>query len=388
MDFKLIPITKPSLDKNDLKHIKNVLSSKILTDGFYQEKSEKIIRGHLKSKFVAVTHSCTAALEISAILINLKPGDEVILPSYGFVSIANAIVLRGAKPIFVEINPHDLNISYDDIKNKTTKKTKAIYVIHYAGNACQIKKISQYAKSKKIFLIEDAAHAFLGKYQNKFLGTFGDIGVFSFHETKNIVGGQAGCISINNYKLIERANCILDKGTNRKIFIKNYKKKIISSKNNKRFYSWVDFGSEYRAPELSCALLYSQLLKIKKIQSIRKKNWFTFKKVIQKLNTQKFYLIESSKKASSAYHILGFVFKTTQLANQFKKLFQNERVAATFHYVPLHKSKMGKKYCKYKLPITENIYSRVVRLPLFSDMTRNEINKISLLINKFFSLKY
>ena len=384
----MIPITKPFLDKNDLKHIKNVLSSKILTDGFYQEKSEKIIRGYLKSKFVAVTHSCTAALEISAILINLKPGDEVILPSYGFVSIANAIVLRGAKPIFVEINPHDLNISYDDIKNKTTKKTKAIYVIHYAGNACQIKQISQYAKSKKIFLIEDAAHAFLGKYQNKFLGTFGDIGVFSFHETKNIVGGQAGCISINNYKLIERANCILDKGTNRKIFIKNYKKKIISSKNNKRFYSWVDFGSEYRAPELSCALLYSQLLKIKKIQSIRKKNWFTFKRVIEKLNTQKFYLIESDKKASSAYHILGLVFKTTQLANQFKKLFQNERIAATFHYVPLHKSKMGKKYCKYKLPITENIYSRVVRLPLFSDMTRNEINKISLLINKFFSLKY
>ena len=205
MDIKLIPITKPSLDESDLKHIKNVLSSKILTDGFYQKKSEITIKNYLKSKFIAVTHSCTAALEISAILINLKPGDEVILPSYGFVSIANAIVLRGAKPIFVEIDSHDLNISFNDIKKKITKKTKAIYVIHYAGNACEIEKISKYTKIKKIFLVEDAAHAFLGKYKNKSLGTYGDIGVFSFHETKNIVGGQAGCISINNRKLIRRA---------------------------------------------------------------------------------------------------------------------------------------------------------------------------------------
>ena len=379
----MIPITKPFLDKSDLKHIKNVLSSKILTDGYYQNKSENIIKNYLKSKFIAVTHSCTAALEISAILINLKPGDEVMLPSYGFVSIANAIVLRGAKPLFVEVDTHDLNISFNDIKKKITKKTKAIYVIHYAGNACEIEKISQYCKSKKIFLIEDAAHAFLGKYKNKFLGTFGDIGVFSFHETKNIVGGQAGCISINNHKLIQRANYILDKGTNRKMFIKNYKKKIISPNNNKKFYSWVDLGSEYRAPELSSALLYSQLLKIKKIQNIRKKNWLIFKKLIEKLNTRKFYLIASSKKSVSAYHILGLIFKTTQLANQFKKTFQKKNVAATFHYVPLHKSKMGKKYCKYKLPITESIYSRVVRLPLYSDMKKNEINKISLLIKNF-----
>ena len=383
MDFKLIPITKPSLDKNDLKHVKNVLSSKILTDGFYQKKSEDIIKNYINSKFVAVTHSCTAALEITGILINLKEGDEVILPSYGFVSIANAIVLRGAKPVFVEINPEDLNISYDDIKNRTTNKTKAIYVIHYAGNSCEIEKISQFAKSKKIFLIEDAAHAFLGKYKNKFLGTFGDIGVFSFHETKNIVGGQAGCISINNSKLIKRANYILDKGTNRRNFIKDYKKKIISSKNNKKFYSWVDLGSEYRAPELSSALLYSQLLKVKKIQNIRKKNWDIFNKLIDKLDSNKCYLIKSNKKSVSAYHILALIFSTTKLANDFKKVFQNKKIAATFHYVPLHQSKMGKKFCNYRLPLTENIYSRVVRLPLYSEMTKQEIIKISSLIKAF-----
>ena len=383
MDFKLIPITKPSLDKNDLKHIKNVLSSKILTDGFYQKKSEDIIKNYINSKFIAVTHSCTAALEITGILINLKEGDEVILPSYGFVSIANAIVLRGAKPVFAEINHEDLNISYEDIKNRTTNKTKAIYVIHYAGNSCEIEKISQFAKSKKIFLIEDAAHAFLGKYKNKFLGTFGDIGVFSFHETKNIVGGQAGCISINNSKLIKRVNYILDKGTNRRNFIKDYKKKIISSRNNKKFYSWVDLGSEYRAPELSSALLYSQLLKVKKIQNIRKKNWDIFNKLIDKLDSNKCYLIKSNKKSTSAYHILALIFSTAKLANDFKKVFQNKKIAATFHYVPLHQSKMGKKFCNYRLFLTENIYSRVVRLPLYSEMTKQEITKISSLIKAF-----
>jgi len=383
MDIKMIPITKPLLDKSDLKHIKKVISSKILTDGYYQSKSEKIIRNLIKSKFVALTHSCTAALEISAILINLKKGDEVILPSYGFVSIANAIVLRGAKPVFVEINPHDLNISLRDIKNKTSKKTKAIYVIHYAGNSCEIKKISNYAKKNKIFLIEDAAHAFLAKYQKKFLGTFGDIGVFSFHETKNIVGGQAGCISINNSKFIKRVNFILDKGTNRKKFITNYKKKIISPKNNRKFYSWVDLGSEYRAPELSSALLYSQLLKIKKIQNNRKRIWNIFSELIDKLKTKKCYLIKPYKKSESAYHILALIFKSTELANSFKKKIQSQGIAATFHYVPLHKSSMGKKFCNYKLPLTEDIYSRVVRLPLYSEMTKQEIKKVYSSIKNF-----
>ena len=194
----MIPITKPSIDSEDHKYIKKVLSSKILTDGYFQNKTEELIKSKLNSKFIALTQSCTAALEISAILINLKHGDEVIMPSYGFVSVANAVVLRGAKPIFSEIDPLTLNISYSDIKRKITKKTKAVYIIHYAGNSCEIEKIYALTKKKKIYLIEDAAHAFLAKYKKKYLGTIGDIGTFSFHETKNLVAGQGGCISINN----------------------------------------------------------------------------------------------------------------------------------------------------------------------------------------------
>ena len=276
----MIPITKPSLDNNDLKYIKDVIKSKILTDGYYQKKTEELIKKLIKSKFVSLTQSCTAALEISAILLNLKKGDEVIMPSYGFVSVANSVVLRNAKPIFTEIDPESLNISFDDIKKRITKKTKAIYVIHYAGNSCEIEKISQLAKKNNIFLIEDVAHSFLAKYKNKFLGTIGDIGVFSFHETKNLVGGQAGCISINNTSFIDRTNVILDKGTDRKKFINNFKKKIISSQK-KGFYSWVDLGSEYRAPELTSALLYSQLRKVKKIQNKRKIVWHRYKKVLR-----------------------------------------------------------------------------------------------------------
>ena len=378
----MIPITKPSLDNSDYKHIKKVLKSKILTDGYFQQKTEILLKKSIKSKFVALTHSCTAALEISAILINLKKNDEVIMPSYGFVSVANAVVLRGAKPIFADINPFTLNISYDDIQKKITKRTKAIYVIHYAGNSCEIEKISRLAKKNKIYLVEDSAHAFLAKSKNKFLGTIGDIGVFSFHETKNLVAGQGGCISINNTLLLKRANSILDKGTDRKKFIKNFRNKIIKS-NNKKFYSWVDIGSEYRASELASALLYSQILKAKKIQKRRKYLWNKFYKCILDLKTEKFYIIKPLAKSTSAYHLFVLIFKNSKLSHQFKGKMQKSNIAATFHYVPLHKSKMGKKFSNSKLPVTENIYDRIVRLPLFPDMTKKEANKIIKNIREF-----
>ena len=382
MDITMIPITKPSLDNSDYRYIKQVLKSKILTDGYFQQKTEKLLKKYIKSKFVALTHSCTAALEISAILINLKKNDEVIMPSYGFVSVANAVVLRGAKPIFADINPLTLNVSYKDIRKKITKRTKAIYVIHYGGNSCEIDKISKLAKKNKIYLVEDCAHAFLAKNKNEFLGTIGDIGVFSFHETKNLVAGQGGCISINNTSLIKRANSILDKGTDRKKFINNFKSKIIKS-NNKKYYSWVDIGSEYRASELSSALLYSQMLKAKKIQKKRKYLWNKFNKSINDLKTKKFYLIKPPEESTSAYHLFVLVFINSKLSLQFKNKMQKSNIAATFHYVPLHKSKMGKKFSNSKLPITENIYDRIVRLPLFPDMTKKEINKINKNIKEF-----
>ena len=382
MDIKMIPITKPYIEKDDLKFLNKVVDSKILTDGFFQKKCESIIKNKLKSKFVAITHSCTAALEISAMLINLSKNDEVILPSYGFVSIANAIVLRGARPIFAEIDPITLNISVSDVEKKITKKTKAIYVIHYAGNACDIIRLKKIAKANKLYLIEDAAHAYSAKFKSNYLGTLGDIGVYSFHETKNIVSGQGGCISINNPSLIKRANFILDKGTNRIEFINNYKKKIILS-NNKKFYSWVDIGSEYRAPELSCALLYSQLKKLNKIQRSRKKIWQWFKKEIDKINSNEFYIIKPLKNSISSYHLFVIVFNKKNIARKFMNYMQKNKIAATFHYVPLHMSKMAMKIKKQKLKTSESIYSRIVRLPLFPGMNQKMLNKIVFNIKRF-----
>ena len=378
----MIPITKPYIEKDDLKFLNKVVDSKILTDGFFQKKCESIIKNKLKSKFVAITHSCTAALEISAMLINLSKNDEVILPSYGFVSIANAVVLRGARPIFAEIDPLTLNISVSDVEKKITKKTKAIYVIHYAGNACDIIRLKKIAKANKLYLIEDAAHAYSAKFKSNYLGTLGDIGVYSFHETKNIVSGQGGCISINNPSLIKRANFILDKGTNRIEFINNYKKKIILS-NNKKFYSWVDIGSEYRAPELSCALLYSQLKKLHKIQRSRKKIWQWFKKEIDKINSNEFYIIKPLKNSISSYHLFVIVFNKKNIARKFMNYMQKNKIAATFHYVPLHMSKMAMKIKKQKLKTSESIYSRIVRLPLFPGMNQKMLNKIVFNIKSF-----
>ena len=382
MDIKMIPITKPYIEKDDLKFLNKVVDSKILTDGFFQKKCESIIKNKLKSKFVAITHSCTAALEISSMLINLSKNDEVILPSYGFVSIANAVVLRGARPIFAEIDPLTLNISVSDVEKKITKKTKAIYVIHYAGNACDIIRLKKIAKANKLYLIEDAAHAYSAKFKSNYLGTLGDIGVYSFHETKNIVSGQGGCISINNPSLIKRANFILDKGTNRIEFINNYKKKIILS-NNKKFYSWVDIGSEYRAPELSCALLYSQLKKLHKIQRSRKKIWQWFKKEIDKINSNEFYIIKPLKNSISSYHLFVIVFNKKNIARKFMNYMQKNKIAATFHYVPLHMSKMAMKIKKQKLKTSESIYSRIVRLPLFPGMNQKMLNKIVFNIKRF-----
>ncbi len=382
----MISLNKPFIEKKDLRYFYDVLDSRILTDGKYQKKSEDFIKNFIKSKFVAVTHSCTAALEISALLLNLKKGDEVLMPSYGFVSISNAIALRGAKPVFVDVNPQTLNICTNDLIKKITKKTVAIYLIHYSGHSCDMNKILSIKKKYKLFIIEDAAHAFPAKYKNKYLGTIGDIGVFSFHETKNLTSGQGGCISINNKKFVKRLNYILDKGTNRKDLIKDYKKKIIKS-NNKKYYSWVDYGSEYRASELTCALLYSQLKKISFIQKKRKIFWNKYKKLFNEVNSDRFYLIEPIKDTTSSYHLTVLLFKSLNESNKFKDFLQKNGVAATFHYVPLHTSRMGRLYSNAKLPVTENLFKRVVRLPLFPTMKLKEFNKISRLIKTFFKIK-
>ena len=383
----MIPISKPFFNSDEKKYINKVINSKILVDGPFQSKVEKIIEKKINSKSISLTQSCTHALEISALLLNIKKNDEVIMPSYGYVSLCNAIVLRGGIPVFADINPYNLNIEPRDIEAKITKKTKAIYIIHYGGNACYMDEIIKIKKKYNLFLVEDAAHAFLGKYKNRYLGTIGDIGVFSFHETKNITGGQAGCISINNKKFLKRKDFILDKGTDRRYFIKNFYKKIINPFQNKKFYSWVDIGSEYRASEISSALIYAQLRKITYIQNGRKILYKNYLKLFKKINSNLVRIIPDNKKNKSAYHLFVIIFKNQLIAKKFKIYLHKNNIAATFHYVPLHKSKMGKLYKNKKLIITENIYKKIVRIPFFYGLKIYEIKKINKIINNFFELK-
>ena len=383
----MIPISKPFFNKLEKKYLNQVLDSKILVDGPFQHKVEKIIEKKIRSQSISLTQSCTHALEIATILLNIKKGDEIIVPSYGYVSLCNSIVLRGGIPIFAEVNPKNLNIDPDDIERKITKKTKAIYIIHYAGNSCDLEKIIKIKKKYNLYLVEDAAHAFLGKYNDKFLGTLGDIGVFSFHETKNITGGQAGCISINNKKFLRRKDYILDKGTDRRSFIRNIYKKIIDANLNKKFYTWVDVGSEYRASEISSALIYAQLKKVSYIQTSRRVLYKRYFKLFQKINSDQLKLIATNKFDVSAYHLFAVIFKNELIAKKFKVYLQNNNIAATFHYVPLHKSKMGRLFRVKKLKITENIYKRVVRIPFFCGLKEFEIKRIENIIYKFFKEK-
>ena len=383
----MIPISKPFFNSDEKKYLNKVINSKILVDGPFQSKVEKIIERKINSKSISLTQSCTHALEISALLLNIKKNDEVIMPSYGYVSLCNAIVLRGGIPVFADINPHNLNIEPKDIEAKITKKTKAIYIIHYGGNACYMNEIMKIKKKYNLFLVEDAAHAFLGKYKKRYLGTIGDIGVFSFHETKNITGGQAGCISINNKKFLKRKDFILDKGTDRRYFIKNFYKKIINPFQNKKFYSWVDIGSEYRASEISSALIYAQLKKITYIQNGRKILYKNYLKLFKKINSNLVRIIPDNKKNKSAYHLFVIIFKNQLIAKKFKIYLHKNNIAATFHYVPLHKSKMGKLFKYKKLIITENIYKKIVRIPFFYGLKIYEIKKINKIINNFFELK-
>ena len=304
---KKIIFNKPFINHEAKKNILDVLKKKNFTDGFYQKECEAFLTKRINSHSIHLTHSCSSALEIATMLIDLKKDDEVIIPSYTFTSTANCIIMRGAKPVFVDIKLNDLNIDPKEIVKKINKKTKAIIIVHYAGIACDMSEILRIKKRYNLFIIEDAAHAFTGKYKNLYLGTIGDFGAFSFHETKNLIAGQGGALSINNKKFVNRAKLILDKGTDRSII-----------KNKKKYYSWKDVGSEYRAPELTSALLYSQLNNSKSMQRKRENIWNYYHKKLKTLETNLFYTLNNDTiYKKSAYHVFPIIFQSIKFRDFF-----------------------------------------------------------------------
>ena len=261
-----VVFNNPFFFNNVRQNIDKVLTPKIkeTTGGkVFFKKSCNFLEKKLKAKKIVITNSCTAALEIAALLIDVKSGDEIIMPSYTFVSTANAFVLRGGKPVFVDIKNDNLNIDENLIEKSITKKTKAIVVVHYAGVPCEMDKIIKIGKKYNLFIIEDAAQAIFSKYKNKYCGTLGDIGCLSFHETKNITSCEGGAIILNKKKYLRKASIICNKGTDREYFNKSLRK----------YYSWRGLGSSYIPSEITCSILYSQLLNYKKIINERKKIW-------------------------------------------------------------------------------------------------------------------
>jgi len=380
MELDFIRFNKFYLTGKEISYINDSMhNEKISGDGKYNKLCEEFFERNYNVQKAFLTPSCTSALEMAAVLLDIKEGDEIIMPSFTFVSTANAFVLRGAKPVFADISYETLNITPEEIKSKITSKTKAVVVVHYAGVSCEMDKIINICSENKIYLIEDAAHAINAKYQDRFLGSFGDIATFSFHDTKNITCGEGGAILINNKDLIERAEIIREKGTNRSKFFRGEVDK----------YTWVDIGSSYLLNEVSAAFLYAQLLEVESITNARVKLWneyFIKLKKLQDIGILKLPTIPTyaTHNAHNFYILLENVEKRDSLLNFLRK----DGIYAVFHYVPLHNSPAGKNYSpNLTLPITETVSERLLRLPLYPDLSLDNLHKIVQRVYEFFKIK-
>ena len=370
-----IVFNNPFFFDDSIKFFKKLISSKNRNTAgghFFFKKCNDFLEKKLNSKKVIVTNSCTSSLEISAMLLDLKKNDEVIMPSYTFVSTANAFVLRGAKPVFVDIKKETLNINEDLIEKAITNKTKAIVVVHYAGQSANMHKIVTIAKKYNLYVVEDAAQALFSKYEKNFCGTIGDLGCFSFHETKNLTSGEGGALSINNKKLIKKLGVIINKGTDRETFNKNLKK----------FYSWKGIGSSMIPSEFTCALIYSQIKNYNFIFKNRRKIWLNYKNNLKKLN-QNIVInqINVEKIKNFNFHMYYLIIKNKNIRDKLIKKFAKFGIMLPFHYIPLHISAMGKKYKSSGELKNTNFYSkRIIRLPIWIGVNQKKIIKLLLKI--------
>lgn len=381
MEKFIIPFNKFHLTGKEESYISDSLKQEKLSGANkYTKLSEKFLEDNLKIEKVFLTPSCTAALEMTPLLLDLKPGDEVIMPSFTFVSTANAFVLRGVIPVFVEIHPQTFNIDENKIEESITDKTKAIMVVHYAGVACHMDKILEIAKKYNLYVIEDAAHAIGAKYKDKYLGTIGDLGTFSFHDTKNITCGEGGALLINNPNLIERSEIIREKGTNRNKFFRGEVDK----------YTWVDVGSSFLLSEVSAAFLFAQLENLEEINQGRIEIWNKYWEGLKKLEDSKLLnLPEVPDYATHNAHIFFLVLANLDVRSKLINFLKENGISSVFHYVPLHNSPAGLRYGKTltKLTITEDLADRLLRLPLYFDLKNEEVSLIIEKINLFFEKK-
>lgn len=378
-----ILFNKAYIPKQALKYVNDAISRQISGDGFYTKKVHEFIEKTFSVRKVLMTTSCSSALDMAGILLDLKDDDEVILPSYTFVSTANPIVMQGAKPVFADILEETLNIDPKDIRRKITAKTKAIFPVHYAGVSCDMDSITQIAREYNLKVVEDAAQGVNAKYRNMYLGTIGDIGCYSFHETKNYSCGEGGAILINtdDQELIERAEIIREKGTNRSKFFRGQVDK----------YTWVDVGSSFLPSDILAAILIAQFERMDFINSKRRQIYTYYYQSLKFLEIAGLLRLPIiPDQCTSNYHLF-YLLLSSELERDSLMFFLKEKgISAIFHYIPLHTSPMGKKmgYKVGDLPVTEDISKRLLRLPLYFGLTSSETQYITSSIYQYFKINF
>ncbi|MBC7420225.1 MAG: dTDP-4-amino-4,6-dideoxygalactose transaminase [Bdellovibrio sp.] len=372
----MIPFNLPMVVGNEAQYLQDVLKNKKLSgDGTFNKKASALIKERTGSLYVTLTPSCTAALEMAYLLIDLQPGDEVILPSFTFTSSATAIVLFGATPVFVDID-QSMNLDIDQVLKAVTAKTKAVCVVHYASTSCDL-DLLRARLPKHIYIVEDAAQAIGATYKGRALGSIGELGAYSFHETKNVLCGEGGALLVNHPDLVARAEILKDKGTNRQKFLRGEVDK----------YTWQDKGSSYLLPELAAAYLLAQLEKQDDINAKRLKLWNLYFAKLNTLASEKtFQLPVIPDHNLQNAHIFYLILANPQMAVNLALHLKKQNIQAVSHYVPLHNSPAGKRFGRTgeNLANTEHKAAALIRLPLFYDLSENEIEIISSAVLNFF----
>ncbi|MED7787565.1 dTDP-4-amino-4,6-dideoxygalactose transaminase [Francisella sp. 19X1-34] len=374
----MIVFNKPAYTSDEDKFVsQSMKSDKISGDGEFTKKCTLWFEENLKCRKALLTTSCTHALEMAAILLDIKPGDEVIVPSFTFVSTANAFVLRGAKIIFVDIRPDTMNIDESKIEAAITDKTKAIVLVHYAGVSCEMDVIMDIADRYNLFVVEDAAQGMMSSYNGKPLGTIGHIGAYSFHETKNYTSaGEGGLLIVNDSRFAGRAEIIREKGTNRCQFFRGMIDK----------YTWVDIGSSYLMNDVSAAYLWGNIQNVKKINDNRLSSWYRYYEHLIHLQDEgKIILPTIPDNCEHNAHMFYIKLKDIEQRTELISYLRKNGIYAVFHYVPLHSSNFGKKHTVFcgedKFTTLES--EKLVRLPMYYGLKDNEIDYVCEKIERF-----
>jgi len=365
MEYR-IPFNKPFLVGRELDYIAQAVAlGNLAGDGHFSQSCCRLLEQRLSIPRVMLTPSCTAALEMAALLCNLKPGDEVILPSFTFVSTASAFVRVGARPVFVDIRPDTLNLDENLIEAAITERTKVIVPVHYGGVACEMDRIQSIARARRLVVVEDAAQGGNASYRGNALGSIGDLGCYSFHETKNFISGEGGAICVNRPDLVERAEILRDKGTNRQKFFRGQVDK----------YTWIDIGSAYVPCELIGAFLYGQLEMMQTISDRRRQIYQYYQQSFEPLAAEGLVRLPYvPPECTTNFHLFYLLTRDAATRDGLLAHLNSRGIGAVFHYVPLHSSPMGRKLgcASRELPVTDSASARLIRLPFYYTITQDE----------------